>query len=203
MSDDEPERPRRDFIVTAAMATTAIGATLAMWPFIAALGPAADNQRKPVSFDLSGLDVTKPLVIEYEHAPVMMFRRTQAELDLLRSPAGEALPKEQKIPKEANNWHRSIRPEFMVVEPLCTHQSCFLSLTPREVISGQRLFICPCCGSRFDVAGRILRGPAPRNLAIPPHRFTTETQVEFSEAARRSWEVSERAPANPRRSFRI
>ena len=41
----------------------------------------------------------------------------------------------------------------------CTHDSCSLPLpSPSGVIT------CPCHGARFDLTGKVLRGPARRNL---------------------------------------
>ena len=34
-------------------------------------------------------------------------------------------------------------------------------------------FFCPCHGSKYDLAGRVLRGqPAPRNLPIPDYNLS-------------------------------
>lgn len=45
----------------------------------------------------------------------------------------------------------------------CTHQGCQLPLpNSRGVIT------CPCHGAQFDQAGRLLRGPARRDLPIVP-----------------------------------
>ena len=93
MSDEKPERKRRDFLITAALATTGIGATAALWPFFASMGPAADNERKPIPFDLSTLEGTNPATLEYERAPVTIFRRTPEELSVVRATlVGRAAP---------------------------------------------------------------------------------------------------------------
>ena len=41
----------------------------------------------------------------------------------------------------------------------CTHEGCPLGWNP-----GQRLIRCPCHGSAFDTAGRVVEGPARRAL---------------------------------------
>ena len=44
----------------------------------------------------------------------------------------------------------------------CTHLGCQPTLDPQA-----RLLLCPCHGSRFDLQGRVIKGPAPRPLARP------------------------------------
>jgi nitrite reductase/ring-hydroxylating ferredoxin subunit len=44
----------------------------------------------------------------------------------------------------------------------CTHLGCQPALDPQS-----RLLLCPCHGSRFDLQGRVVRGPATRPLARP------------------------------------
>jgi len=39
-------------------------------------------------------------------------------------------------------------------------------------------FFCPCHGSQFDLAGRVLKHmPAPTNLEIPPHQYLAEMRL--------------------------
>jgi ubiquinol-cytochrome c reductase iron-sulfur subunit len=42
----------------------------------------------------------------------------------------------------------------------------------------KKIFYCPCHGSNFDLAGRVLKGsPAPRNLEVPPYKFIDENTI--------------------------
>jgi cytochrome b6-f complex iron-sulfur subunit len=41
---------------------------------------------------------------------------------------------------------------------VCTHLGCTVNVTPTELI-------CPCHGSSFDRQGRVLKGPADRQLS--------------------------------------
>lgn len=53
---------------------------------------------------------------------------------------------------------------FSALSAICTHQTCTIS-----GYSGST-FICPCHGSEFDTAGRVVRGPAP----APLHQYATQ-----------------------------
>ncbi|HUH14114.1 MAG TPA: ubiquinol-cytochrome c reductase iron-sulfur subunit [Longimicrobiales bacterium] len=55
--------------------------------------------------------------------------------------------------------------EYLALSPRCTHQGCTVG------IEGQVL-VCPCHGSTYDRAGRVLRGPAER----PLRRYTTRLE---------------------------
>jgi glycine/D-amino acid oxidase-like deaminating enzyme/nitrite reductase/ring-hydroxylating ferredoxin subunit len=48
-----------------------------------------------------------------------------------------------------------------LVDPTCTHLYCRLRFNPAE-----RSWDCPCHGSRFDVDGRVLEGPAVHDLDV-------------------------------------
>ena len=192
MSDQPPIR-RRDFLVTSALTAAGVGGTVALWPFIDSLNPAADTIAKRVVFDLTPLIGTNKVTIAVHQTPVIIFRRTEEELAALRNPTmpnktrdvwspmgyayrdrdSEALHQ----PSYAKNWHRSIRPQVMICVGYCPYDPCIVSRWP-EAEDLQ----CPCCGSRFDLAGRAYSGPARENLRVPPHRYIDDNTIEFIEA---------------------
>ena len=53
---------------------------------------------------------------------------------------------------------------YSAVLALCTHRSCELSAQPQG-------YDCPCHGSRFDLSGEVLEGPAERPLPSLPVRM--------------------------------
>ena len=58
---------------------------------------------------------------------------------------------------------------------ICTHLGC-IPLAHQGDSDG---FFCPCHGSQYDTAGRIRRGPAPLNLALPPYEFVSDTKIRI------------------------
>jgi Rieske Fe-S protein len=47
---------------------------------------------------------------------------------------------------------------YLALLALCTHRSCEVSALPQS-------YDCPCHGSRFDLTGEVLEGPAERPMA--------------------------------------
>jgi ubiquinol-cytochrome c reductase iron-sulfur subunit len=81
---------------------------------------------------------------------------------------------------------REDHPEILVFIAICTHLGCVPGYHPA---AGGDLgsdwpggFFCPCHGSRYDLAARVFRGqPAPRNMAVPPYRYVSDTRLAIGE----------------------
>ena len=68
---------------------------------------------------------------------------------------------------------------------VCTHLGCSPTLRLDDSALNAELhapggFFCPCHGSRFDLAGRVVKNvPAPINLEIPPYHFMGDSQLQI------------------------
>lgn len=120
--------------------------------------------------------------------PVMFLRRTKAQLeDLERFEAATVDPTSQVLqqPAFAQNRHRSIDPEILVIGLECTHLGCAVDYYPiddplisHKGESWRGGFMCPCHNATFDLAGRVHHGmPALVNMVVPPHKFISPTEV--------------------------
>lgn len=184
---------RRDFLTIAATAVAGIGAAVTVWPFIDSMNAARDTLAAgaPVDIDISHIQPGQQIVVLWRSRPIFVMNRNQDELkklqasgdvNLLRDPDSEELQQ----PEYAKNWHRSIKPETLVLVGICTHLGCIPGFKPAP---GGDLgadwpggYFCPCHGSRYDLAGRVFSGvPAPFNLPVPPYRFVSDTMVRIGE----------------------
>src|SRR5262249_16011779 len=93
-------------------------------------------------------------------------------------------------PSYAKNWHRSIKPEFLVHVGICTHLGCVPQFkpTPNQIrpnwLGG---YFFPCHGSKSHPSGRVYKNvPAPYNLPVPPYHFVSDTVVRIGENPRGS-----------------
>ena len=188
---EKPDKTRRNLIV----ATSAVGGVAALGtvvPFVASMWPSerAKAAGAPVEVDLTKIAPGSMEVVEWRGKPVWVIRRTQEMLASLKTAEARLSDPQSKAsaqPKYAENEYRSAKPEFMVMEGVCTHLGCSPQLKGAEAkaeMGGDWAggFYCPCHGSKFDLAGRVYSGsPAPLNLVVPPYEFVSDGTLVIGE----------------------
>jgi ubiquinol-cytochrome c reductase iron-sulfur subunit len=181
---------RRPPLLPSRRSENGAGAAAAAVPFVASFKPSARAQAlgAPVERDVSKLEPGGMLKVEWRGKAIYIVRRTPAMLEqldqisgLLADPNSETA---EQQPGYATNAWRSINPEYLVVEGVCTHLGCAptarfeLGTAPDVGADWPGGFFCPCHGSKFDLAGRVFKSvPAPSNLKVPPHRYVNETTI--------------------------
>jgi len=185
--------PRRDFLALATTATAAVGVGAFVWPFLDSLRPAgSDSARLPVDVDVSAMKPGQQIVVVWRGSPVFITRRTPAALASLQQPALTARLRDadssaHQQPTYAENWHRSLSPEYGVMMGVCTHLGCVPGYMPDPsksipIENWPGGYACPCHGSKFDLAGRVFKGaPAPYNLPVPPYHMPAPGTVRIGE----------------------
>ena len=89
-------------------------------------------------------------------------------------------------PPYAKNWHRSIDPAYAVLVGVCTRCGCVPDYLEAESPLGMTGgYICPCCASHSDPAGRAYSSPASYNLSVPPHAIEKNARVLIGETGPR------------------
>lgn len=178
-----PPDPSRRFWVTTACALGGVAGVATAVPFVSTFAPSAKARAAgaPVEADISQLQPGQMMTVEWRGKPVWILRRTPEQLEELKKDASLLADPDSKrpgfTPEYAENAYRSRKPDLFVCVGICTHLGC----SPNRqdgVAPGVDGFLCPCHGSRFDLAGRVFRNvPAPDNLEVPPYQYVSDTRI--------------------------
>ncbi len=168
-SDKELDNPeRRDFLGAATAAVGAVGVAGACYPFISSMNPSKDVKAKATSeADLASIPPGKTHTVEWQGKPVFVLHRTGEMIDAMRNSSTKLDPEP--------DGERVQKPEWLVVVGICTHLGCVPNRTPNG-------WSCPCHGSLYDNSGRVVRGPAPKNLIVPHYEFIDEQRIIIGKA---------------------
>ncbi len=175
----EPTATRRDFLVVVAMAFPAVGAGLAMWPFIHSMNPAADALALATTeIDFTPTELGQRVTVVWRGKPVFIVHRTPEQIAAAasddRSPA---------LLDPATDRSRVKNAEWLIVVGVCTQLGCVpLGQQSSAAHGDYDGWFCPCHGSQYDVSGRVRRGPAPLNLEVPPYQFVSNARVVIGQA---------------------
>lgn len=163
---------RRDFIILTASAVAGVGAASVAWPLIDSLNPSADVLAlASTEVDLSSIEVGQSIRVKWRGKPVFVRRRTQAEIQTAQAEALGDLPD----PEKDTDRVKEGKDEWLVLLGVCTHLGC-VPLGNKGDFGG---WFCPCHGSHYDTSGRIRKGPAPKNMAVPPYEFISDNVIKI------------------------
>ena len=175
LEPDKDSNNRRDFLYLSSMTIGGVGVAVFMWPFLKSMNPAEDTLALgSTEVDLSDISIGQSITVKWRGRPVFIRRRTQEEIVEAKSVDVASL-RDPMADKD-----RVQQEEWLVLEGVCTHLGC--------VPLGQKLtdtkgeyngWFCPCHGSHYDTSGRIRKGPAPDNLAVPPYQFISDTIIKI------------------------
>jgi ubiquinol-cytochrome c reductase iron-sulfur subunit len=191
MNQKKIDNTRRNLIVATTAVAGVAGAGVAV-PFAWSWWPSerAKAAGAPVEADISALAPGELQVVEWRGKPVWVLRRTKEMLEAVRKSDDKVTdPKSDELlqPAYAKNENRSIKPEFLVLVGICSHLGCSPQHKTAEAKAEMGAdwaggFLCPCHGSKFDLAGRVYKGaPAPVNLEVPPHAYLSDTRLLIGE----------------------
>jgi ubiquinol-cytochrome c reductase iron-sulfur subunit len=180
---------RRDFLVVAGNAFAAVGAAAAIWPFISQMNPDASAQAlASTEFDLTPVKEGQAVTILWRGKPVFIRHRTKEEIAKakadnaaeLKDASARNLAMPETTPPTDENRVKSGHEQWLVLVGICTHLGCIpKGQTMADVKGDFGGWFCPCHGSHYDTSGRIRKGPAPRNLDVPPYTFVSDTKIKI------------------------
>ncbi|MDF1619101.1 ubiquinol-cytochrome c reductase iron-sulfur subunit [Pseudothioclava nitratireducens] len=174
---------RRDFLYYATAGTGAVVTGAAVWPLVNQMNASADVKAlSSIYVDISGVEVGTQLTVKWRGKPVFIRRRTEEEIAEARAVSLDDLTIDKmaqnpnKPGADASDENRALDEagEWLVMIGVCTHLGCVPIGNGAGDFGG---WFCPCHGSHYDTAGRIRKGPAPRNLDIPVAQFTDESTI--------------------------
>jgi len=177
---------RRDFLYVASGAVGAVGATVAVWPFIDQMNPStAALAMGSTEIDLGAIQPGQQIVFKWRGQPLFVRRRTPAEIASAKAVDVNSLPdplaRNANLPDTAlaNDADRATKPEWLILKGVCTHLGCTPTVSTPQMPEGDYGgWLCHCHGSMYDTAGRIRKGPAPQNLLVPQYAFLSDTRVK-------------------------
>ena len=177
-----PEPTRRDFIYVATTAAGAVGVALAAWPFLDQMNPTGSVlAMSSIEVDLSPIKPGQQVVLTWRSHPLFVRRRTPKEIaDAGAVPVSallDPLARNANLPDDAPATDKNrveSKAEWLILVGVCTHLGC----TPTAFEGNYGGWLCHCHGSQYDLAGRVRRGPAPQNRAVPKYTFLSDTRVK-------------------------
>jgi ubiquinol-cytochrome c reductase iron-sulfur subunit len=176
---DHSDPTRRDFLMVATGAMGAIGTIAVAWPFINNLNPAADTLAlSTVEVNVAPVQVGQAITVKWRGKPLFIRHRTPEEIKAAEEVPMSELRDPQTDNSRVTDTDKKVRPEWLIMIGVCTHLGCVpLGNNPGDPKGEYGGWFCPCHGSMYDTSGRIRKGPAPLNLAIPGYLFTSDTLV--------------------------
>ncbi len=194
MASSKVDKGRRRFLVAATSVVGAIGTAAMATPFVMSLTPSARALAAgaPVEVNISKIEAGQLLRIIWRGKPVWIVNRTPEMIAKLPSVDPKLKDPDSAVesqqPAYAQNIHRSIKEQYLVLIGICTHLGC--SPTYRPELAPADLgadwpggWYCPCHGSRYDMSGRVMKGsPAGTNLVVPPYYYKNNTTILVGES---------------------
>jgi len=177
VKDLTKNKSRRDFITLTTCAMAGIGTASGLWPLVKSMNPSAEVlAMSTVEVNLSDIQEGQGKKVKWQGKPVFIRRRTKQEIEAARAVDVKILrdpqPDEQRVCKGKDEW--------LIMVGICTHLGCVPIDHATKDGNG---WFCPCHGSYYDTSGRVIGGPAPKNMAIPDYFFPSENVVIIGKKA--------------------
>ena len=171
----KPDQKKRDFLQLSTVTLGAVGTAAFIWPFIKSMSPAQDTLAAgSTEVDISDIEEGQSITIKWRGKPVFIKKRTKEEINAAKTVQASDL----KDPQDDDD--RVKKDEWLILVGVCTHLGCVpLGQKVSDMKGEYDGWYCPCHGSHYDTSGRIRKGPAPKNLDVPPYTFLNDTTVKI------------------------
>jgi len=166
---------RRDFINIAAVSAVGVGGIVALVPLISQMAPSKDVLAESTTeLDISAIEPGQAIKAVFRKQPLFVRNLTPQEIQKADAVPVDSLRDPQTLAERTKEGHGN----WLVTMGVCTHLGC----VPLGAAEGENRgeyggYFCPCHGSHYDTAGRIRKGPAPKNLEVPEFAFISDTTI--------------------------
>jgi ubiquinol-cytochrome c reductase iron-sulfur subunit len=144
-------------------------------PLINQMNPSADVlAQSSTEIDLTKIAPGQAIKTQFRKQPLFVRNLTPTEIAEANKVAVSSLRDPETLAQRTKAGHEN----WLITLGVCTHLGCI----PLGAAEGENRgqfggYFCPCHGSEYDTAARIRKGPAPKNLTVPPYEFTSPTAV--------------------------
>ena len=172
---EKPDSKRRDYLQLSTISIGAVGTAAFIWPFLKSMNPAEDTLALgSTEVNIADIEEGQGITVKWRGKPVFIRKRTQQEISEAKTVNLEDL-KDPAIDDD-----RVKKDQWLVLVGICTHLGCVpLGQKITDMKGEYNGWYCPCHGSHYDSSGRIRKGPAPTNLAVPPYSFINDTTIKI------------------------
>lgn len=172
---------RRDFINIAAVSFAGVGGVALVAPLLYQMAPSAEVLAEATTeVDLSKIQPGQAIKATFRKQPLFVRHLTPQEITEANAvPVGSL-----RDPETLAQRTKAGKSQWLVTMGVCTHLGCVpLGAGEGENRGEYHGYFCPCHGSAYDTAGRIRKGPAPKNLMVPDYVFKSDTTIEVGAKA--------------------
>lgn len=172
VKEELKDENRRKLITATAYSAATVGLACAAWPLVDSMNPSKDVVAlSSIEVDISNIKVGEEKKVMWRGKPIFIRRRSAEEI----TAAQNVQLSELKDPEPDSARIKSGKEEWLITIGICTHLGCIPIMGEGEY----KGWFCPCHGSQYDTSGRIRKGPAPKNLEIPPYEFKSENLIKI------------------------
>ena len=167
---DDYDKEKRDFLANTAKILCSVTACGILFPLLGSLSPYKAKQNdETLEVDLKEVSVGQVIKVIFNNQPIYIKHLNIEEIELAKKTNIQNLKDPQSFTDRVNDKYQ----KWLVVYSTCTHLGCITKIAKKKFDG----FICPCHNSAFDSLGRVLSGPAPKNLIIPKYSFLSENKI--------------------------
>lgn len=168
-----PPASRRDFLIYSSIGISVAGFCSSAQR-LEANPELAKGPPTTLTIDLSGLAEGAEMTVKFQGKPFVIRHRTTQEIaEAEADDAADLIDRQSrnenlsvKMPATDRNRRASTDGRIIVMSKLCTHMGCVVMGNGSGNFNG---YFCRCHSAHFDTSGRVRKGPAVKNLPVPPY----------------------------------